>query len=72
MVCELLKDGCGLINDANIHKDGCLAKLEANIGDNLSYVAGSAVGISIFTLFGIIIAFFLFRKYRERNYNNMD
>ncbi|CBY07482.1 unnamed protein product [Oikopleura dioica] len=70
--CVEISDGCGLMKDANIHKDGCLAKLETNIGENLSYVAGAAVGISIFTLFGIILAFFLFRKYRERNYSNMD
>ncbi|CAG5103226.1 Oidioi.mRNA.OKI2018_I69.chr1.g674.t2.cds [Oikopleura dioica] len=70
--CAEISDGCGLLEGGNIHEEGCLNKLEQNIADNLSAVAGAAVGISIFTLIGIFVAFFLFRKYRERNYSNMD
>lgn len=58
--------GCGLLDGADIYKPGCLTKIEHNLDENLTKIAGAAVGISVFSLIVIGVSWYLAKQYAKK------
>ncbi|XP_067057890.1 tetraspanin-8-like isoform X1 [Acropora muricata] len=68
---RLLYDSCFSLNGL-IHKEGCLNKLTDEVKHNLNYLLGTAFGLSVFQLLGIVGTFYLMRRGREQRYLKME
>ncbi|XP_044181921.1 CD151 antigen-like [Acropora millepora] len=55
-----------------IHKEGCLNKLTDEVKHYLNYLLGTAIGLSVFQLLGIVGTFYLMRRGREQRYLKME
>ncbi|XP_067056308.1 tetraspanin-3-like isoform X1 [Acropora muricata] len=51
-----------------LYKKGCLNKLTEKVKHNLDYVLGTAIGVAVFQLLGIVGAFYLMCCSREQGY----
>jgi len=71
--CKEQSAGCGIAykNIDHIHTDGCLKKIETTIEENLAWVAGAAIGISIFSLIIIVVSCCVAKNYKQK-YDHMS
>lgn len=63
--CKNMTEGCGKQKSNLIYGDGCVAKINAWIKNNVVVIAGVALGIAFFELLGIIFACCLMKGIRS-------